>query len=577
MLGKLLLAVISLSIGISPLFAQKVKTQYRGFTVHLMDKEPLTQAVRTWKINQVRYMMCPAWRTKSGPVTATWEKMLKDLPAALDNAQKLGLAVVIDLHHLPADNRKTYAKDANENEHLWWSDPDNLALLIKCWKQVAEICKERDQVIWFDLLNEPVDSLFVHKTPSYAPALPEWMQKTIDAIRTLDRRHPIVVEPGPGMLCWGFTGFPALKDPVMPVIYSVHMYQPVIYTHQGIHDPVIYPWPGRFNDHGGGFWDKKRLEEELAPAIEFQKLHHARIYVGEFSAARWAPNAADYLQDCIDIFEKYGWDWNYHAFNESAIWSLEESDYVDLCDKTGKYVKTGLADPKSGLQYSDYSLPQVGKLPKVEGFTGRRGVMKKAFDKNKLIRKLLVIGNSITQHAPSEGLGWPNDCGMAATSREKDFIHVLHQKLVKLQPQHKPVLEFAHIANEAAMTGFDALLPCNADLIVIELGDNYRGKANVEELQKPYEKMIADLKQGHTCKVFCVGAWGNAALNPFIKAAAEAQGATYVDIQNLFPDVKNRAASEGHFKNDGVNWHPGNRGMSEIAAAIWKAMRPQLK
>jgi endoglucanase len=358
------------------------KTQYRGFTVQFMDEKTLTDAVRTWNINQVRYMMCPVWRNKSGTNMAAWEKILTDLPAVLDRCKKLGIAVVLDLHQLPDDNRKTYSKDADKNEHLWWYDPDNLALLIKCWKQVAEICKDRDQVIWFDLYNEPLDSTVVHTARSYAPALPEWMQKTIDAIRTIDRRHPIVVEPGPGMLCWGFTGFPALKDPVTPVIYSVHMYQPVIYTHQGVHDTVIYGWPGRFNDHGGGFWDKKRLEQELAPAIEFQKLHHARIYVGEFSVSRWSPNAADYLRDCIEIFEKYGWDWNYHAFNESAIWSLEDSDYVDLCDKKGKYVKTGLADPNSGLTYLDYSLPQVGKLPKVEGFTGRRGVMKKAFDKN---------------------------------------------------------------------------------------------------------------------------------------------------------------------------------------------------
>lgn len=53
------------------------------------------------------------------------------------------------------------------------------------------------------------------------------------------------------------------------------------------------------------------------------KKYRARIYVGEFSAAAWAPGAEKYLADCISIFEEYGWDWTYHSFRESPVWSLE--------------------------------------------------------------------------------------------------------------------------------------------------------------------------------------------------------------------------------------------------------------
>ena len=37
----------------------------------------------------------------------------------------------------------------------------------------------------------------------------------------------------------------------------------------------------------------------------------------------WAPGAAQYLEDCIAVFEEYGWDWTYHAFREWQGWSLE--------------------------------------------------------------------------------------------------------------------------------------------------------------------------------------------------------------------------------------------------------------
>jgi len=579
-IGVLGLFMIGVSATLSQPSAknEKRKVQYRGFTVCTMDEKTLREAVVDWNANQVRYMMCPVWRTPNraaGQYMATWKQILADLPAGLDRAKALNLAVVLDLHQLPDDHPKTYSKDDGENSRLWWYDQDNLKLLIQCWKEVAEICKDRDQVIWFDLLNEPCDTTIIHSKFSFPPTAPDWYQKTINEIRKIDTKHPIVVETGPGMLSWGFTGFPILKDPYHPVIYSTHPYQPVLYTHQGINDTKVLAWPGEFNDHGGGWWDRKRLEIELAPAIEFQKKHNVRIYAGEFSSPRWAPNSADFLRDCIEVFEKHGWDWNYHAWREAGVWSLEEPNEVDLYDKAGKYVKTALADPKEGLFYHPYGTPESGKAKRPEGLTDRGQVLKHYLDRNlTMFHKVLIIGNSITRHGPSEAIGWPNSCGMAATSEDKDFAHVLFKKIGDAQPEVKPELQLANVAKEAAMKGHEHLLPCTADLIVIELGDNYRGKANEAELQKPYEKMIADLRKGHSCRVICTSAWGNPALNPWIKKAADNQGAQYVDISHLFKDVKNRAVSEGHFKHDGVNWHPGNRGMSQIAETIWNALHP---
>jgi hypothetical protein len=75
----------------------------------------------------------------------------------------------------------------------------------------------------------------------------------------------------------------------------------------------------------GKNWDKTALEQALLPAIEFQKRYNVHIYIGEFSAIRWAPggSAARYLSDAIDIFEAHGWDWTYHAFREWNGWSVE--------------------------------------------------------------------------------------------------------------------------------------------------------------------------------------------------------------------------------------------------------------
>ena len=110
---------------------------------------------------------------------------------------------------------------------------------------------------------------------------------------------------------------------VSNVVYSVHMYIPHAFTHQGVHQQgPSYRYPGLID---GKQWDKGQLEKALQPVITFQKRYGVHIYIGEFSAIRWAPenSAYRYLSDLIDIFEAHGWDWSYHAFREWSGWSVE--------------------------------------------------------------------------------------------------------------------------------------------------------------------------------------------------------------------------------------------------------------
>ena len=108
------------------------------------------------------------------------------------------------------------------------------------------------------------------------------------------------------------------------------MYQPFQFTHQRVYSkdgklrpgekPVVYP--GRIN---GEEFDQKKLRQILQPVRDFQLRYGARIYVGEFSAITWAPGAAQYLRDLIEIFENYHWDWSYHAFREASVWDVEKA------------------------------------------------------------------------------------------------------------------------------------------------------------------------------------------------------------------------------------------------------------
>jgi len=146
-------------------------------------------------------------------------------------------------------------------------------------------------------------------------------ERAARAIRAIDPARTIIVEPA----SWG--GPDGLSDlaplGVSNVVYSVHMYLPHAFTHQGVYGPgPVWRYPGAIE---GKNWDKAALEAALKPVIEFQRAYGVHIYIGEFSAIRWAPaeSAYRYLKDLIDIFETHGWDWSYHAFREWSGWSVE--------------------------------------------------------------------------------------------------------------------------------------------------------------------------------------------------------------------------------------------------------------
>lgn len=194
------------------------------------------------------------------------------------------------------------------------------------------------------------------------------------------------------------------------------------------------------------------------------------------------------------------------------------------------------------------------------------------------IKKVMIIGNSIMKHGKAPQLGWNTDWGMAATAEEKDYAHLLYAKICGALKQEKaPELKLTRITNEKQMLGWDGLKGNDADVIVIQISDNYRGKPNAEEFQNNYAQMIRDLRGDRDPIIVCLTNWGGGKLNEMIRAAAAENKALSVDLAPLAANAQNKAGSEGHFTNGGVNWHPGDRGMAAIADAAFAAIEQPLK
>lgn len=282
-----------------------------------------------WNVNLIRWQLHwvergrhDLWKDNLEGYDKWLNETLDHLDTMLPLCQKHGIKVLIDLHTPPGGgiNLGPWAlfREKKYQDHF-----------IKVWERIIERYKGNKTVWGYDLANEPIEG-FVE------PGCLTWRElalKVAQRIHLLDSEHAIIVEPGPGGDWGNLEFFEPL--PVPGVIYSPHMYKPGAFTHQGIHgNPTGITYPGVVQ---GQKWDKQRLRQNLMEIREYQLDYNVPIFMGEFSAIRWAPgeSARDYLADVIDIFEEFGWDWTYHAFREWSGWSVEHgSDPKDTKPST---------------------------------------------------------------------------------------------------------------------------------------------------------------------------------------------------------------------------------------------------
>jgi hypothetical protein len=140
----------------------------------------------------------------------------------------------------------------------------------------------------------------------------------VTSIRAVDPTHVIIFEPAPWGLPPAFTNLEPL--PFTNIVYSFHSYEPHAFTHQGVYS--AYPYGVEYPNTTSSIVS---LSKSLDPVRAFVKKTGAPIYVGEFSAARWAPNdsASRYLKDSIELFEVEKWSWTYFSYRGYHGWDAE--------------------------------------------------------------------------------------------------------------------------------------------------------------------------------------------------------------------------------------------------------------
>jgi len=362
------LAVLSAVLFLTCSVAACASTEYRGVNMALEMAHPIDieYLAREWNANLVRvclYMagdwgyFVPSPNAQTAFPESHWER----LDRFLDDCETHGIRVSIDLHQWMG-----YGYLNNLATMRIWQSPEYQSSFVKFWGLMAKRYADRGNVIYaYELLNEP------HAAYGGQKLADEWhslAQRAVDEIRLHDQEHAIVINCTDWANPSGFNYLKPLEDD--NIIYSFHMWVPHEFTHQGVNNArtgVRYPTTT---------WNKNWIRDQLAPVLAFQKAHDVRVFVGEIGATASADrhDRAAYFQDCLELFEEYGFDYAQWCYMEWGAWSLEHGpEYTPGTQAIAYDGDTkALAIYRRFLEYNDSPAPR-DSLPRMRCLFDRPG------------------------------------------------------------------------------------------------------------------------------------------------------------------------------------------------------------
>ena len=226
-----------------------------------------------------------------------------ELDSAIDGLIAIGFGVSLDLHPGQRLGRLHVADPAGAFE-----------LIATLWARLARRYVDRPtDRLFFEVLNEPsVDrKIWDEQGP-----------RLVDVIRRAAPDHTIIYGPANYQRIDALLELAPLSQP--NVVYAVHFYDPMIFTHQGLDwsdDPLRYlhdvPFPARLSDpavalllqkldregkHAAAAllqrqlaqpWDPERIAIEIGGAAAWANRHQRPVIINEFGVLGWKAAVED--------------------------------------------------------------------------------------------------------------------------------------------------------------------------------------------------------------------------------------------------------------------------------------------
>jgi endoglucanase len=276
-------------------------------------------------------------RADIAPPYTIREQFFQRVDWAIDNALAQHLSIIIDLHHY---------------DEIHQQPEQHRQRLYAMWRQIAERYAQRPPEVAFEILNEPNGAL--------GPRLLN--EITADALRIIRASNPTRIVFAN---CYLWASADHLKELELPaddpnVVAQFHMYQPILFTHQGaswmpVAWPrtvgVLFPGPPSETLSAGSAsepwivqwfagYNQLPLERNPSgPLAVFEYFDHAaryvkatskRVYLGEFGAIDLADEQSreNYLWLVRTEAERRGMGW--------AVWD-DGGSFKIVDPKTGQW------------------------------------------------------------------------------------------------------------------------------------------------------------------------------------------------------------------------------------------------
>ena len=248
-------------------------------------------SIRQAGFDHVRLPVRFSTHASSEPPYAIEAAFFSRVDWAIGQALANDLAVVVDMHHYEE------LEKAPEPER-----PRFYAL----WRQIAERYREASPGVVFELLNEPNGAL---KAADWNAMLAEALR----IVRVSNPTRPVIVEGVDWASAQNLRDTLVVPEGDSNLIGSFHMYQPILFTHQGANwmppefhtEGVVFPGPpatplAPAASAGAVAWVRDwfarydtlppdrnpsgpaTIANQLDMAATFAQQHHLPVYMGEF-------------------------------------------------------------------------------------------------------------------------------------------------------------------------------------------------------------------------------------------------------------------------------------------------------
>lgn len=187
-------------------------------------------------------------------------------------------------------------------------------------------------------------------------------------------------------------------------------------------------------------------------------------------------------------------------------------------------------------------------------------------------KRVLFLGNSITLHETAPNIGWNYNWGMAASSEENDYVHIvlkgLREKYGKVSHCVVNIGEWEkNYFQDGVIEKFKGAREFAANTVIFRLGENVCRDRFDEYPLTGYMRAFIEYFTGSAKKVVVTDTfWEHSYICDVLRELAKEKGYEFVTICDLGEQDENKAI--GLFEHAGVAGHPGDLGMKRIAERI---------